>query len=478
MSSTSTKDLMTTTFEKDQENNMEKYSNMKKRNREDSDVAGTPSKKIKCCNITDSSEKVSVRKRRADDDGPMPGKKIKTSEESVDDFTKQEKGKRKASVDAGTSEKKIRLSFDTISSEPSTRSEEDSLVQKKRKASDDGNAPWKKSRSSSSASLILCPSEISVTHFTCGSSTTTSSEKVLKDGSDEDISHDSSLEEKILEMASSGNGSRAEFENKYFYTSLIGSGGFGSVFAGFRKGDFLPVSLIKQNTHIMPLTTAVCNEKVFDVILEVALMLKSAGLPGSIGQSAAISLLDWYILEDELILVLERPALCLDLHTYLDVVSCSLPERDAKMILRQLVDAAIDMHAKGVFHRDIKIENTLIQRSVTGALRLRVIDFGCGTFSSKMPFTSFWGTRAYAPPEYFSNGAYRDSPTTVWQLGALFYSLLHRGVHFTTTGFIQGRIQIDSELSHETKCLLYMCLARDPALRVTLEELQSCLALQ
>ncbi|KAJ0070525.1 hypothetical protein NL108_013980, partial [Boleophthalmus pectinirostris] len=44
----------------------------------------------------------------------------------------------------------------------------------------------------------------------------------------------------------------------------------------------------------------------------------------------------------------------------------------------QLVEAAIEMEAKGVFHRDIKPDNILIE---TGAdvPRGRFIDFGCGT---------------------------------------------------------------------------------------------------
>eukprot|EP00064_Thunnus_orientalis_P025527 superscaffoldBa00013119_g25912 len=147
------------------------------------------------------------------------------------------------------------------------------------------------------------------------------------------------------------------------------------------------------------------------------------------------------------------------------------------MILRQLVDAAIDMHAKGVFHRDIKLENTLIQRSSTGAPRLRVIDFGCGSFSTKTSFHSFCGTPAYAPPEWFDCRTYWARPTTVWQLGALFYSLLNDREYFSTSGFIHHHIKIDSELSQDCKMLLDMCLARNPMERATLQELQSFLAL-
>ena len=50
--------------------------------------------------------------------------------------------------------------------------------------------------------------------------------------------------------------------------------------------------------------------------------------------------------------------------------------------MKQLVDAAIDMQAKDVFHRDIKSENILIESSSDG-LRVRFIDFGCGCIRKK-----------------------------------------------------------------------------------------------
>ncbi|XP_042285520.1 serine/threonine-protein kinase pim-2-like [Thunnus maccoyii] len=460
MSSTSTQKFMT----KDRENNMD--FNVRKRKREDSDVA--PMKKIKVCNITCSTEPcnkvqegVNVRKRRASDDGKMPRKKARPSEGSVENFMKQW-GKREASVDAGTSAKRMRCS-DSTSITVSSPTESSADVSISTGSSTTGSSSTRSSSSSTGSSSS-----------STGSSSSGSSEKVI-------ISHifnNASLEEqKVFEMASSGSTSRAEFENKYVQQAPIGSGGFGSVYAGFRKEDSLPVAIKHVPRDMVRRERVVCNGKMFYIILEVALMLKTGGLPGSVGQSAAISLLDWYALEHELILVLERPAYSLDLHKYVQINRGSLPEHEAKMILRQLVDAAIDMHAKGVFHRDIKLENTLIQRSSTGAPRLRVIDFGCGSFSTKTSFHSFCGTPAYSPPEWFDCRTYWARPTTVWQLGALFYSLLNDREYFSTSGFIHHHIKIDSELSQDCKMLLDMCLARNPMERATLQELQSFLAL-
>lgn len=60
-------------------------------------------------------------------------------------------------------------------------------------------------------------------------------------------------------------------------------------------------------------------------------MLKAGGLPGSGGRSAAVALLDWYIVDHELILVMERPVDSMDLHKYLETHGGSLDEREAKV---------------------------------------------------------------------------------------------------------------------------------------------------
>lgn len=54
--------------------------------------------------------------------------------------------------------------------------------------------------------------------------------------------------------------------------------------------------------------------------------------------------------------------------------------------MRQLVDAVIHMHSVGVFHRDIKCENILIEEGEElDNLRIRVIDFGSGYLTFEKP---------------------------------------------------------------------------------------------
>lgn len=142
------------------------------------------------------------------------------------------------------------------------------------------------------------------------------------------------------------------------------------------------------------------------------------------GPSGVVSLLDWYDLPEELILVLERPAPCLDLIDYLHTCSSSVQEHKAKVgclwlfltlafiaapsgaesctvlmslaiiptqnIIKQLVNALIEIHSRGVFHRDIKLENILIETG-SEAPRIWVIDFGCATFLTEGKDTTVQG---------------------------------------------------------------------------------------
>ncbi|MED6262781.1 hypothetical protein ATANTOWER_025792, partial [Ataeniobius toweri] len=99
---------------------------------------------------------------------------------------------------------------------------------------------------------------------------------------------------------------RAKFEEKYTELHQLGEGGFGSVFAGYRKEDKLPVAI----KHI-PKQKVVLKHKDENgrqLALEVAIMLKlRAVTTSSVGQSSTVVLLDWYDLDQELILVMERP---------------------------------------------------------------------------------------------------------------------------------------------------------------------------
>ncbi|KAK9530872.1 hypothetical protein VZT92_012349 [Zoarces viviparus] len=254
----------------------------------------------------------------------------------------------------------------------------------------------------------------------------------------------------------------AEFEAKYKQEDLLGKGGCGSVFAGYRKADNLPVAI----KHV-PSVNILCKH-VNGISLEVAIMLKLAAKSDQ--TSAPISLLEWYNLDQELILVLERPIPAKDLRGHIETNGGPLDEEEAKVILKQLIDAAIDLEKQHIFHRDIKVQNILIETS-SNRPRVRLIDFGLSRFVKKRTsYREFFGTQS--PPECGDRGVYRPGPTTVFQIGMVLFDMLHLS-EFAKDSFFANKQRISYKLSNDCKDLLRTTLNREPKKRPTLKQLKS-----
>ncbi|KAM8740996.1 serine/threonine-protein kinase pim-1-like [Acanthopagrus schlegelii] len=256
---------------------------------------------------------------------------------------------------------------------------------------------------------------------------------------------------------------RAEFQAKYDQHNLLGAGGCGSVFAGYRRADALPVAI-----KYIPKDLVLCkhvDKNGRQLSVEVAIMLKLEGTP------APVSLLDWYDLNQELILVMERPVPAIDLSDYIEVNGGSLSEEKAKIILKQLVDAAKDLEERHIFHRDIKVENILIETG-SDIPRVRLIDFGLGCFVKKgSRYRVFYGTTDHVPPEWNSHYTYRAGTSTVWQMGVVLFDSLH-GVVFETTKFLTKKLKIKDKLSKDCQDFLKSCLTKAPKQRPTLDQLR------
>uniref|UniRef100_A0A3B5KRX6 non-specific serine/threonine protein kinase n=1 Tax=Xiphophorus couchianus TaxID=32473 RepID=A0A3B5KRX6_9TELE len=85
-----------------------------------------------------------------------------------------------------------------------------------------------------------------------------------------------------------------EIPEKYTELHLLGKGGYGSVFAGHREVDKLPVGVF-----------GILKMRLCEVI-------------SNSSSNTTVSLLDWYELEEELLIVMERPTPSQDLNDYLD----------------------------------------------------------------------------------------------------------------------------------------------------------------
>lgn len=97
------------------------------------------------------------------------------------------------------------------------------------------------------------------------------------------------------------------------------------------------------------------------------------------------------------------------------------PEDKAVRIIKQLISVLVYLHARNVTHRDIKLENIIIDHR--GVIKL--IDFGfCCASSPDIKLKIFCGTPSYMCPEIVMKKEYFGPPTDIWSSGILLYAML------------------------------------------------------
>ncbi|XP_026556389.1 hormonally up-regulated neu tumor-associated kinase [Pseudonaja textilis] len=111
-----------------------------------------------------------------------------------------------------------------------------------------------------------------------------------------------------------------------------------------------------------------------------------------------------------------------------------LEEHEARKYIRQLILAVEHLHRAGVVHRDLKIENLLLDEDNN----IKLIDFGLSNCASILgytdPFSTQCGSPAYAAPELLARKKYGPK-IDVWSIGVNMYAMLTGTLPFTVEPF-------------------------------------------
>nr|XP_048286134.1 sperm motility kinase Z-like [Myodes glareolus] len=98
-----------------------------------------------------------------------------------------------------------------------------------------------------------------------------------------------------------------------------------------------------------------------------------------------------------------------------------LKEQDAKPIFQQVVSAVHFLHQRRIAHRDIKLENVLIDRNGN----VKLCDFGMAIeLAEGQMLMQVCGSLLYMAPEILAMEPYDGLAVDMWSLGVLLYVLV------------------------------------------------------
>ncbi|KAK7436709.1 hypothetical protein VKT23_018963 [Stygiomarasmius scandens] len=152
-----------------------------------------------------------------------------------------------------------------------------------------------------------------------------------------------------------------------------------------------------------------------------------------------------------------------------------LSETETKFIFGQLCLAVAYLHDKGIVHRDLKLENVLLDEHC----RVKLGDFGfTREFERGGLMETFCGTTGYAAPEMLSGKKYQGPEVDVWSLGVILYCLLTGMLPFDDDDegvmrdkVIVGEFEDPEWLSPESRDLIKGILFLEPSKRFTIPQI-------
>lgn len=247
----------------------------------------------------------------------------------------------------------------------------------------------------------------------------------------------------------------------YKYGKIIGQGAFGKVNIGLHvaTGRLVAIKSFKlNNTEI-----ASIKRKLH---LETQLMR-------SIYHKNVVRIYETFETEKYLMIVLEYVGGG-DLLSFLKKRT-KVNETICRFLFKQLIEGLKYMHSQGVIHRDIKLDNILIDIDST----IKLCDLGV----SKMirpgeVMNEHCGTPAYIAPEIVIGEGYTGFGADIWSSGVVLYALLSGTVPFKASNMseLNQMIMIGdypelTDISKEASDLISKMLEVDPKKRITTDEI-------
>jgi len=249
----------------------------------------------------------------------------------------------------------------------------------------------------------------------------------------------------------------------YKLLRLIGKGAFGKVTLGIHKltGKYVAIKSIERNY----MKDEFSRKK---VVQEVYILKK-------IRHANVIRLLEVFETQQQFFMVMEY-ASGGDLLRYIKKRR-KLSEDEARRFFRQIVFGLGHIHSRGVLHRDIKLDNILLDEDGS----VKICDFGISKVIVKSDIIKEQcGTPAYIAPEIITNEGYQGFYADHWSLGVLLYAMLCGTIPYKAESISEllkiirlSPLTFSASISDNAKNLIKGLLTINPYERLSIPEILS-----
>ena len=235
--------------------------------------------------------------------------------------------------------------------------------------------------------------------------------------------------------------------SQYEITEILGKGAYGLVkLATFKKtGEKFAVKIYEKTRLTDPTKRANVNREIS--ILKKIHHTNTISLVKMIENSEYVHLFTEFVPGSSL-------------YSYLSKQPCKkLNETTCKSIFKQIIGAINYCHSIKISHRDIKLENILINNK-----EVKLIDFGFA-IANQTKSRTFCGTPSYMAPELVNRDEYSPFAVDIWALGVLLFAMLcgkfpfHEKHENSLYAAIRtGRYEIPDSVSESAKELICLML--------------------
>ncbi|XP_031285811.1 CBL-interacting serine/threonine-protein kinase 1 isoform X2 [Pistacia vera] len=157
-----------------------------------------------------------------------------------------------------------------------------------------------------------------------------------------------------------------------------------------------------------------------------------------------------------------------------------LPEVEGRKLFQQLIDGVSYCHNKGVFHRDLKLENVLVDSKGN----IKISDFGLSAlpqhFRDDGLLHTTCGSPNYVAPEVLANRGYDGATSDIWSCGVILYVILigylpfdDRNLAVLYQKIFKGDAKIPKWLSPGAQNMLRRILEPNPIKRMTMADIKA-----